>query len=189
MKTETTFFARALRVAALGLGLSCMTTTANAQFSRMWGRQSSDSDRHESEWTRESSRYSHSDRRDSYAMRRYHSHPRSSFTLSFGTGYAGRGYYLGPPGAGYYYQRPGVVFYRSLDAVPYSYRRHLGVHSGGGVSGYALQRALARMGYYRGPIDGDIGPGTRRAIMRFEQRNGMPVTGEVSGRLLRALNL
>ena len=120
-------------------------------------------------------------------MRRYHSRPRSDFSLSFGTGYAGRGYYFGPPSASYYYSRPGVVFYRSWDTVPHSYRRYSYAPRNGNV--ISVQQALARLGYYRGRIDGSAGRGTREAIMRFERRNGMPITGQISSRLLRALNV
>jgi hypothetical protein len=178
MKTNSpSFFGTALRAATLGLGLLAVAVPANAQFRDSWGRQTV---------VRES-RHSDGFRHDRDFMRRYHAHPRSSFTLSFGSGYAGRGYYFGPPSAGYYYQRPGVVFYRSWDSVPYAYRRYsYAPRNGNAIS---VQQALARLGYYRGRIDGSIGPGTREAIMRFERRNGMPVTGVISDRLLRALNM
>jgi len=178
MKTNSTTFAgSALRAATLGMGLLLSATPATAQFRDSWGRQTVVTE----------TRHFDGFRYNTDAMRRYHSHPRSTFTLSFGTGYAGRGYYFGPPGVAYYYQRPGVAFYRSWDTVPYSYRHYNdGPRNGTAVT---VQQALARLGYYRGSIDGDIGPGTRRAIMRFEAQNGMPVTGLVSNRLLRALNV
>jgi len=50
-----------------------------------------------------------------------------------------------------------------------------------------IQTALARRGYYRGPIDGEIGPGTRNAIRSFQAHQGLPVTGQMDGRLIRAL--
>jgi hypothetical protein len=136
--------------------------------------------------------YSHGDRsyydgsRYDRVRRDYHAHPRSGFTISFGTGYAGRGYYYGPPGAAYYYERPDVRYYRTRAHVP-GYNVGRGYHADD--SGVAVQRALYRRGYYRGPIDGDIGPGTRRAIARFEAEHGMPVRGYVSGRLLEALGV
>jgi hypothetical protein len=52
----------------------------------------------------------------------------------------------------------------------------------------ALQAALARHGYYRGPIDGALGPETRNAIRSFQAHQGLPVTGQVDGRLIRALH-
>ncbi len=38
------------------------------------------------------------------------------------------------------------------------------------VDVYALQRKLKAKGYYKGPIDGIVGPGTRSALQRFMQR-------------------
>jgi peptidoglycan hydrolase-like protein with peptidoglycan-binding domain len=35
-----------------------------------------------------------------------------------------------------------------------------------------LQRRLAREGYYDGPIDGVMGPATRRAVRAFERDRG-----------------
>jgi hypothetical protein len=51
----------------------------------------------------------------------------------------------------------------------------------------ALQTALARRGYYGGPIDGVFGPETRGAIRSFQAHQGLPVTGQVDSRLVRAL--
>ena len=38
------------------------------------------------------------------------------------------------------------------------------------VDVYALQRKLKAKGYYKGPIDGVVGSGTRSALKRFMQR-------------------
>ena len=38
------------------------------------------------------------------------------------------------------------------------------------VDVYALQRKLKAKGYYKGPIDGVVGPGTRSALKRFMNR-------------------
>ena len=51
----------------------------------------------------------------------------------------------------------------------------------------ALQAALARRGYYHGSLDGVWGPATRNAIRSFQAHQGLPVTGQVDGRLIRAL--
>ncbi|MDQ3620938.1 MAG: peptidoglycan-binding protein [Verrucomicrobiota bacterium] len=42
-----------------------------------------------------------------------------------------------------------------------------------------VQMALRRAGYYRGPIDGAIGPGSRNAIREFQVDNGLAVTGRI----------
>ena len=44
------------------------------------------------------------------------SRPRSSFTLSQGTGYAGPGYYYGPPQVPYPYQGPDTRYSKSSNA-------------------------------------------------------------------------
>jgi hypothetical protein len=51
----------------------------------------------------------------------------------------------------------------------------------------ALQAALARRGYYHGSVDGVWGPETRNAIRSFQAHQGLPVTGQVDGRLISAL--
>lgn len=58
-----------------------------------------------------------------------------------------------------------------------------------GVSTADIQQALAERGFYYGPIDGDFGPMTQRAIATFQSEAGLPVTGEIDGSLLRALDL
>ena len=52
-----------------------------------------------------------------------------------------------------------------------------------------VQMRLADQGYYRGPIDGDAGPGTRNAIAQYQGDNGMRVTGRINDSLLLALRL
>jgi hypothetical protein len=51
------------------------------------------------------------------------------------------------------------------------------------------QWRLRQLGFYFGPVDGDIGYGTRRAIMRFQRHRGLPVTGWLDWRTLRALRV
>lgn len=51
------------------------------------------------------------------------------------------------------------------------------------------QLRLRQLGFYRGPIDGDIGYGTRRAIARFQRHYGLPATGWLDSRTLRALRI
>ena len=115
----------------------------------------------------------------------YRSHPRSGFTLSFGTGYAGRGYYYGPPNSSYYYERPEVRYYATRNAAPREYYSREYNHS----EGAAVQQALSQRGYYGGGIDGRIGPQSRRAIARYQADRGLRVTGGVSSSLLQSLGL
>lgn len=52
-----------------------------------------------------------------------------------------------------------------------------------------VQRELRRRGYYRGAIDGDVGPGTRSAIYEYQADRGLPRTGRIDRTLLRALGI
>jgi peptidoglycan hydrolase-like protein with peptidoglycan-binding domain len=48
-------------------------------------------------------------------------------------------------------------------------RRHVAAPQQKPVDVYALQRKLKAKGYYKGPIDGIVGSGTRGALQRFMQ--------------------
>lgn len=124
----------------------------------------------------------------------YSSRPRSTFTLSFGTGYAGSGYYYGPPNSPYYYERSDVRYYATREAAPREYYQNDGYSDRNyGYSGRStdasVQRALSRRGYYQGSIDGAIGPQSRRAIVRYQRDNGLRATGYIDNSLLRSLDL
>lgn len=54
---------------------------------------------------------------------------------------------------------------------------------------FAVQRRLAKLGYYRGRIDGDIGPASRRAIRRYQQDNDLDVTGRIDRDLIASLGI
>lgn len=112
--------------------------------------------------------------------------PRSGFVLSPGMGYAGHGFYYGPPNSPYYYQRPDVQYYPTRDKFPrdYSFQRNNQY-----ADELAVQQALARLGYYQGPIDGRIGPQTLGAIRRYQMDHGMGVTNSIVPALLHALGL
>jgi len=52
-----------------------------------------------------------------------------------------------------------------------------------------VQQALAELGYYDGPIDGVIGPGTRDAIASFQSDSGLPVSGLIDEELMASLGV
>ncbi|MEP6698198.1 MAG: peptidoglycan-binding domain-containing protein [Verrucomicrobiota bacterium] len=132
--------------------------------------------------------------RPSYQTNRsYYSAPRSSFSVTLGDGYRGRGYYYGPANSPYYYDSPGVSYYRSEALIParYRYARSYdrGYESSYAASPFRVQQALARRGYYNGAIDGVLGDRSQVAIAHFQADNGMRQTGRVDGRLLAALGM
>jgi peptidoglycan hydrolase-like protein with peptidoglycan-binding domain len=51
----------------------------------------------------------------------------------------------------------------------------------------ALQVALARHGFYAGPIDGSDGPATAAAVRKLQHRKGLPVDGVAGPKTLAAL--
>ncbi|MEA3188832.1 MAG: hypothetical protein QOD99_2662 [Chthoniobacter sp.] len=57
-----------------------------------------------------------------------------------------------------------------------------------GLAG-TVQERLADQGYYRGPIDGDIGPRSRRAIADYQADYGLRITGNINDALLDSLGL
>jgi peptidoglycan hydrolase-like protein with peptidoglycan-binding domain len=50
-----------------------------------------------------------------------------------------------------------------------------------------VQQALQRKGFDPGPIDGVFGPMTREAVRGYQDRYGMPATGELNNQTLYAL--
>ena len=118
-------------------------------------------------------------RGDRYRHRHYRHRSRSNFYFGVGLGYPYYGYgypYYGSYPYGYgYYHRPSTVVYETVytdDATV-----------------AAVQRRLARGGYYRGAIDGVIGNGTRMAIRAYERNNGLRVDGRIDRQLLATLGL
>lgn len=96
----------------------------------------------------------------------------------FGVGYYGSAFYdpwyYGAPAYGYYYEPAEPRVY---DAERY------------GSLQMDVQLALTRRGYYRGVIDGDIGPASRAAIRAYQRDRGLPVTGRIDDPLMRALRV
>lgn len=112
-----------------------------------------------------------------------HYRPRSNFYFGIGLGYPSYGYgygygypYYGSYPYGYGYYAPRTTVYATS-----------GINDDATVA--AVQRRLARGGYYHGSIDGVIGPGTRTAIRAFESNNGLPVDGVIDRQLLRTMGL
>ena len=62
-----------------------------------------------------------------------------------------------------------------------------GASSAGNPEVAALQVGLRAHGLYAGTVDGVLGPGTERAVMRFQQRSGLSPTGVVGPSTRKAL--
>jgi len=82
----------------------------------------------------------------------------------------------------YWYPRTAIGFsyYGSPGYSRYSYSDSLGAR---------VQQALRSRGYYGGPIDGDIGSGSRAAIRNYQRDHGLGVTGRIDTALLRSLRV
>jgi Putative peptidoglycan binding domain len=52
-----------------------------------------------------------------------------------------------------------------------------------------VQSALAREGYYDGAIDGNLGPGTRNALRRYQRDHGLDATGGITRGVIESLRL
>lgn len=117
----------------------------------------------------------------------YHAHPSTKFKLNKGNGHAGPGYYYGPPNMPYYFARPGVSYYPNYGAIPQQFRNQDAYRMNS--DDYRVQQALARLGYYQGPLDGQFGPQSYRALNSYQRAQGMPVSNGLTAVLLRALGL
>lgn len=93
----------------------------------------------------------------------------------WGPGYYGSGYYGYP--------------YSNYGGYPYNYSYYGSGYGYAGSTVAAVQQRLGQLGYYRGVVDGAIGPRTRSAIAAFESRHGLMVDGRISRPLLNSLGL
>lgn len=134
----------------------------------------------------------------------------------YGGGYYGGGYGYGgyPYCGGYGYGYPGVRL--GFGYPGYGYGSSYGGYSGGYYGGYGssyggyanggsynggrsygyngnvvarVQQRLARAGFYRGSVDGVMGPRTRYAITAYERQHGLRVDGQIDRQLLATLGL
>ncbi len=129
-------------------------------------------------------RYVYRGRKRHYQTSYYRRVPRSSFSIVFGDGYRGPGYYYGPSDADYFYDAPGVTYYQTISAIPGRQ-----VRAGYRDLDSQVQIRLARRGYYRGPIDGAFGPMSRRALVSFQRDAGLRPTGSIDRSTINALGL
>jgi Putative peptidoglycan binding domain len=97
-------------------------------------------------------------------------------------GYRGYGDYGGHDNGWYPYENDWGYPY-------YGYGSYSSDRGGALATAAQVQEALEQQGYYQGPIDGVVGPGTQAAIAAYQQANGLPVTGSITAGLLQSLGL
>lgn len=117
----------------------------------------------------------------------YVSRPAISVRVQTGPRYESYGYRA--PYYHYPYYAPATVYPRYYGPTVY---RTVRVYRGEQVEdalNVRVQLALARKGYYNGPIDGEIGSNSRAAIRAYQTDMGLPVNGRTDGYLIRSLNL
>ena len=113
-------------------------------------------------------------------------------------GYPNYGYNYGPSvsfGFGYPYSYGYYPYDYGYNSYPYNYNYGAYYYNeprygyGNGSVVIAVQTRLARAGYYRGPIDGVMGPGTSFAIRAYERDHGLRVDGAISRPLVRNMGI
>jgi Putative peptidoglycan binding domain len=111
----------------------------------------------------------------------------------YGYGYDPNGY-----GGGYNngYNDPGVYDNQPADQNGYDqqprYRNDYNgsdARSSANSTVAAVQDRLSRDGFYRGQIDGVMGPETRHAIVRFQTKHGLGINGELTPETVNAMGL
>lgn len=143
-------------------------------------------------WSKDKHHHHNSGYRDHGSSHRYHqsghNHHHGSYRYSPSYYRSYRPYYY--PSYGYYpysyYSGPSIGF--TYTSTPTYYRDSRSSDYDDDLA-VDVQRALARRGFYRGSIDGDVGPGTRGAIREYQYRHGLEVTGRIDRSLLRSLGL
>jgi hypothetical protein len=118
----------------------------------------------------------------------------------YGYGYYGYPYnygyyqngYNGGYGYGYGYTDPGT--YNDQSGYNNGYNDQSGYQNGYGNQSAnstvaAAQDRLSRDGFYSGQIDGVLGPETRHAIVRFQTKHGLGISGELTHETVSALGL
>jgi hypothetical protein len=124
---------------------------------------------------------------DAYRRRDRGRHHRDWWRSHYGTNFSlfGGGYYYWDSGYWYpaYGYDPAYSTYE-YDGPIYGYNN---LPPGDVVTN--VQSALQEQGYYRGEIDGSIGPLTRAALRRYQRDNGLEITAAVDQPTLASLGL
>lgn len=106
--------------------------------------------------------------------------------LSRGHFWSGRPYSYGDP---YWYDYPYYGYYDSDDSDYSNAQASPSEPGAAEQTNIAVQQELAKRGFYHGPIDGLVGPETRKAISWFQSVEKLTATGRVDGPTLDALQI
>jgi hypothetical protein len=91
-----------------------------------------------------------------------------------------------------YYGYP-YGYYDSHDYYPYDYDDQSAYaysdQYGSNATVSAVQSQLAKLGYYRGAIDGVVGDETQAAVARYQEDHDLSVTGTLTAATLQSLGL
>ena len=119
------------------------------------------------------------------------------YPFDFGFGYPYYAGYYGGFGDGYGYGYGGAYGYGGgYPGNDGAYNGRLadgesgnanGGQSGGASLPEAVQRQLAKRGYYKGSVDGQFGAESRSALIRFQKKQGLKETGRIDEPTLEAL--
>ena len=98
----------------------------------------------------------------------------------------GRPYSYGDP---YWYDYPYYGYYDYDDGDYSDAQASPSESEAAEQTNIAVQQELAKRGFYQGPIDGSVGPETRKAISWFQSVEKLTVTGQVDDPTLDALQI
>jgi len=106
------------------------------------------------------------------------------------------GYYPDNYDYGYGYNDPGVYNSQPVDqgyddqsGYQQRYQNGYASQQSANSTVAAVQDRLVRDGFYSGQIDGVLGPETRHALVRFQTKRGLRISGELTTETLDALGL
>ena len=111
----------------------------------------------------------------------------------FGFGYYGSGFgYPYGYGYGYGYNNPYTTGYYNGRVADDRDRDQDDADNGNNARNAAalpkaVQKQLAQRGYYKGSVDGEFGPASKRALSRFQSDNHLRATGRIDPATMKAL--
>jgi hypothetical protein len=81
------------------------------------------------------------------------------------------------------------TYYDDSDSIDAQPAANDGASDESGSLIMSVQKELARLGYYHGPIDGVVGSETEQAVRWFQAIDHLPVTGQIDSATRQALRI